>query len=277
MGGDTKTYDLDRLKNLVFELGKHVILKGKATTGGGRRTKGLLFIIKDFRAADVKELLGSVDFSIPLTSDAYDMLAAFKQIEIENKDLRELVVTDNLTGLYNTRYFRERLQVELERVSRTEKPCSLIMIDLDHFKPVNDTYGHQTGDKLLKSVADIIQTNIRVVDVAVRYGGDEMAVILPDTGTMAAFRMAERIRNELINDRRTAQFGVTGSFGIATCQPYDREDVTGLVERADQALYKSKGEGGNRAWYFESDWLKEKTTEVTVSERDDLFLPVEDD
>ena len=261
-----------QLEKLVRELIQAGALTGSVTTSRGRRTKGLAFLFRDMRAPEVKKLLGRVDLTLPLSTDLFKTLSAVREIFRENRHLRELSVRDTLTGLFNIRHFEERLQIELERVRRSEKPCSLLMIDLDNFKGVNDSLGHLAGDDLLRDAADIIQNSVRAVDVPVRYGGDEFAVILPDTGTRSASRLAERIRSQIESDPRTAEFGVTASFGLATHQHFDQEDLKDVVDRADKALYEAKGEGGNRVWWFEADRRKEAPTGVTVEERHSLYF-----
>ena len=263
---------LEELENLARELLEVGALAGPVTSDGEERAKGLAFLIRDLTSDRLREILERVDLRVPLSENSMETLEALKQVVDENRELRALSVTDTLTGLFNRRFFRDRLSVEMQRVRRSEKPCSLIMLDLDKFKPVNDTHGHQAGDELLRAVADIIRNNIRSVDMPVRYGGDEMAVILPDTSLIAAHKIAERIRNELEKDPKTAQYKVTASLGLATHHHWDSEEMDGLIRRADQALYTAKSQGGNTVWFLEIDRDKEKPTEVTVSERDSLFL-----
>jgi diguanylate cyclase (GGDEF)-like protein len=263
---------LDELESLARELLEVGALAGPVTSNGEDHAKGLAFLIRDLTSDRLHEILERVDLRIPLTENSMATLEALKQVVDENRELRELSVTDTLTGLFNRRFFRDRLSVEMQRVRRSEKPCSLIMMDLDRFKSVNDTHGHQAGDELLRQVAEIIRNNIRAVDMPVRYGGDEMAVILPDTSLIAAHKMADRMRAEFEKNPQTAQYGVTASLGLATHHHWDSEDVEGLIRRADQALYKAKDQGGNMVWFLEIDRDKEKPTEVTVSERDSLFL-----
>ncbi|MEW6263759.1 MAG: GGDEF domain-containing protein [Thermodesulfobacteriota bacterium] len=265
-----ETLDIQRLEKLADELVKAGALAG-LLRGDDNTAQGLAFLLQDPRADQIKDLLERVDLTLTLSPDSLETLRCLKALVSENQRLKELSVSDGLTGLYNHRYFQERLEVELKRVNRTEKPCSLIMIDLDRFKHVNDLHGHQQGDELLKAMADIIRRGIRAVDMPARYGGDEFAVILPDTGLTAALALAERIRGLIAEDPRTARYGVTGSIGLATHQHYDQEEARDLIERADQALYQAKRLGGDRTWFFESDQVKEKPTEVTVSERDSLF------
>jgi len=266
----------DRLERLTRELIEAGAAAGPITAKGDGRAKGLAFLLKDMTGAELEKLLSRVDLNVPLSSDALETLEALKNLVAENRKLQELSVRDTLTGLYNRRYFRQRLRIELERIKRTEHPCSLIMIDLDKFKPVNDRYEHQAGDELLRHVADIIQANIRTVDVPVRYGGDEFAVILPDTDLRAAAKTAERIREHLAGDPRITDYGVTGSFGLAAQHHFESIDLESLIERADQSMYRAKQEGGNRLWFFEAARIKELSTEITPVEKEDLRFAVSD-
>ncbi|MEW5723355.1 MAG: GGDEF domain-containing protein [Thermodesulfobacteriota bacterium] len=262
--------NLEELEELARELVALGALAGPLTTPGGS-ARGLAFVLRDLTLAQVREILARVDLTLPLSDNGIKTLTRLKDILAENARLQELTVTDSLTGLYNVRHFRERLEVELHRAERTEKSCSVLMIDLDRFKPVNDTHGHQEGDRLLRTAAGLIRTSVRAVDVPVRYGGDEFAVILPEAGTVSAARIAERIRGLFHQDPHTSAYGVTGSFGLATHHYGDHETGEELIGRADEALYEAKKAGGDRVWFFEADRLKEKPTGVTVSERDDLF------
>lgn len=265
-----ENFDSRKLIDLVRELTGDGALAG-IIKEDGEKPRGLAFILRNFSEQEIDQIQNNIDLILPLSKNAMAALERLKDIIRENRELKELSITDNLTGLYNSRHFRERLDVELNRVRRTERPCSLIMMDLDHFKPVNDQYGHQAGDELLRVIAEILKNTIRAVDVPVRYGGDELALILPDTGTSDAYKMAERIRSQIEDDPRTARYGVTASFGLATNRYGDMEEASGLVERADQALYQSKREGGNRIRFSETDKVKEQPTEVTVDERASLF------
>lgn len=261
---------LDRLEALVQELTSAEALAGRLIEKETRIVRGLCFLIQNLSDEEFKQLEQHFHLTVPLSGDSQDTLATLKNIVSENSKLKELSTTDSLTGLYNFRYFKHRLSVELERVKRLEKPCSLLMIDLDHFKEVNDTYGHQTGNLLLKKVAAILVANVRAVDVPVRFGGDEFAVILPDTGTRAGERLAERIREKLEADPEVSGYGVAASQGLATNHHFDQEQAEDLIDRADQALYRAKKAGGNRTWSFESDKHKEEPTGITIRERDSL-------
>ncbi len=179
-------------------------------------------------------------------------LAYQAAVAIENAKLygevQQLAVTDGLTGLLNHREFRRRLDEGIEGSKRYHYTISLIMIDIDHFKHFNDTFGHQTGDHVLKIVSDIIKTQSRVLDVCARYGGEEFAVILPETDTPGAIILSERIRSTVYaypfkHDGIKSQLSV--SIGIA-CFPGDATDAEDLIKRADEALYTAKKTGRNK-------------------------------
>ncbi len=155
---------------------------------------------------------------------------------------------DSLTGLNNRRCFDEIILKESERSERYSHPTSLIMLDLDHFKEVNDNFGHQTGDIVLKNLGKILRVEVRLSDTPCRYGGEEFAVILPETRLDEAQRIAERIRKtiaqlELFTFNNDVKFNVTTSIGVASTEQNDTLD---LVERADQALYHAKKSGRNQ-------------------------------
>ena len=155
---------------------------------------------------------------------------------------------DSLTGLNNRRCFDEIILKESERSERYSHPTSLIMLDLDHFKAVNDNYGHQTGDMVLKNLGKILLDEVRLSDTPCRYGGEEFAVILPETRLDEARRIAERIRKtigqqELFTLNNNLRFNVSASIGVASTEQNDTLD---LVECADQALYQAKKGGRNQ-------------------------------
>jgi diguanylate cyclase (GGDEF)-like protein len=162
-------------------------------------------------------------------------------------EIEKLAITDGLTGLFNHRHFQERLSQEFKRMERFPEPMSLLIIDIDYFKKINDSYGHPVGDSVLKKVTDIIRKTIRNIDVASRYGGEEFAVILIGTDARGAKKMAERLRKAVMNMKFSADtktFSVTISIGISTYP----DSITGkeeLIERADKALYHAKDKGRN--------------------------------
>ncbi len=174
--------------------------------------------------------------------------------------------SDGLTGLFNRRYFDDALQGEMNRVQRYEGCFSVFFIDLDNFKKLNDTYGHQAGDLTLKVVADILQTMKRTEDTACRYGGEELVLILPETEKMNALVIAERIRKkveETVLEFEGTTFNVTLSGGIAS-YPADGKEAQELVHAADVALYQAKEGGRNRI--FIHDFEKRHYLRIGISE-----------
>jgi diguanylate cyclase (GGDEF)-like protein len=164
--------------------------------------------------------------------------------------IRRQVVTDHLTRLYNRRFFMNRAEEELERSLRYQQPLSLVMIDIDHFKTFNDSFGHMTGDRVLQTVAGIMQQHVRKSDICGRHGGEEFAMLLPNTPGEAATHMANRLRRTLGETRYTGlglppDVAITISGGVATC-PRDATSVSDLFELADKALYRAKAEGRDR-------------------------------
>ncbi len=163
-------------------------------------------------------------------------------------EIEKLATTDGLTGLLNHRLFQEKLSEELRRLNRFSDPTTLLLIDLDYFKKINDTYGHPVGDLVLKGVAKIIKETIRDIDIPARYGGEEFAAILPGTEGAGAKMIAERLRKAVMNSSFTAagsSFKITISIGIAT-SPFDAKSKEELIKKADIALYHAKNSGRNQ-------------------------------
>jgi diguanylate cyclase (GGDEF)-like protein len=172
-----------------------------------------------------------------------------QKLHEQNILLRELAVVDELTGLYNRRFFDRRLAYEFERFSRYEHDLSVMIFDLDHFKRVNDTYGHGAGDEVLRHLARLVQETVRKVDIFCRYGGEEFAVLMPDTPREGAQVASERIRTLVeaapaVVDNVEIRFTI--SAGVATTRPGFDGDAAALVRAADQALYKAKLGGRNQ-------------------------------
>ncbi|MBW2623873.1 MAG: GGDEF domain-containing protein [Deltaproteobacteria bacterium] len=262
--------DIESLEKLRQELEKTGALSFVLEPDDNEQAPVLAFILKNLPTEKAKDILERADLTLTLSRDSLQTLETLREIVENNKKLTELSVKDPLTSLFNQRYFREQLKVEMDRAKRTERPCCLIIMDLDKFKPVNDEHGHQTGDRLLKDVAQILLETVRMVDVVVRYGGDEFAVILPDTSARNAVYLANRMCKALAEDERTKKYGVTGSLGLATYDFFDREDLETFVDHADHAMYQAKSEGGNRVSLWESDRRKARPTEVSVEEKNAL-------
>jgi diguanylate cyclase (GGDEF)-like protein len=191
----------------------------------------------------------------PQERELFSYLTSQAAVSVENVDLHETVqrqaVTDELTGLFNQRRFQEVMSAEVERARRYDQEMGLIMLDIDNFKQVNDTYGHVQGDRVLREVARVLRQSARDVDEPARYGGEEMAVALPQTDLDGAYRFAERVRKriealELPLRDGDGKVKVTASFGAASLASAGRPDKEGLVAAADAALYRAKRSGKNR-------------------------------
>jgi diguanylate cyclase (GGDEF)-like protein len=209
----------------------------------GSRVLGVISVARDGRAFT------------PGEKDLFGYLANQAAVSIENVDLHETVqrqaVTDELTGLFNHRRFQEVMSVEVERARRFDQPMSLIMLDIDNFKRVNDTYGHMQGDLVLREVARVLRESSREIDEPARYGGEEMAVALPQTDLEGAYQFAERVRQRIEGLELPILDGggtlrVTASFGAASTTGSEDSDKDALVAAADAALYRAKRSGKNR-------------------------------
>jgi diguanylate cyclase (GGDEF)-like protein len=186
--------------------------------------------------------------------DLFQYLAGQATVSIENVDLHEVVqrqaVTDELTGLFNHRRFQEVIAAEVERARRYDEPVGLVMLDIDDFKQFNDSYGHQQGDLVLREVARVLRANSREIDEPARYGGEELAVALPQTDFEGTYNLAERVRVavaslEIPRLDGEATLRVTVSLGAASL-PETADDKDGLIAAADAALYRAKRAGKNR-------------------------------
>ncbi len=163
---------------------------------------------------------------------------------------RALSITDPLTGIFNRRYFNERYATEFMRASRYQRPLSVIMLDLDHFKKFNDAHGHLLGDKVLRMAAHVLEASIRQADILARYGGEEFVVILPEIDKVHGKQVAEKLRRAIENaafpKAEHQPFGrLTASVGLASF-PEDAEEGDALLSLADQALYEAKARGRNQ-------------------------------
>jgi diguanylate cyclase (GGDEF)-like protein len=164
------------------------------------------------------------------------------------KDVQRLAITDPLTGLYNQRHFTTAAEAEVQRACRYGRPLSAVMMDIDHFKRVNDSYGHTIGDRLLQKVAESCRKELRRADLVGRYGGDEFVIVLPEIDLAAAKRVAERLRRTIAQTQVKTAKGparVTASLGVTTVD-CDNIRLEALLSRADKALYAAKRKGRNQ-------------------------------
>jgi diguanylate cyclase (GGDEF)-like protein/PAS domain S-box-containing protein len=183
-------------------------------------------------------------------------ITAQRQIEQELREsenrYKELSITDGLTKLYNSRHFYNNLQLEMERANRYHRSLALLMIDVDDFKKFNDTFGHLVGDRVLAKTGEVIRNALREADTGYRYGGEEFAVILPETSGPGAVEVAERIRKQLATmplslKSNTSRF-ITASMGVSELQAKDT--LSEFIRRADKNLYAAKMEGKNRVIFI---------------------------
>lgn len=186
----------------------------------------------------------------PLDLTLLEVFAVQAAVAIQNVQLFELATTDELTGLMNRRAWLARLDEALHLGARHGHPTSVVLIDVDHFKRVNDTYGHLAGDAVLRALGALLREQLRLTDVAARYGGEELAVLLPHTDAAGAFRLADRLRQHMMDLRVPWADGavtVTASMGVTT-DPGGNSGPTpqDMLARADEALYRAKSGGRNR-------------------------------
>lgn len=217
---------------------------------------------RDVRTADIPTILvsaqpseairlrsfeeGAADY-LPKPFLARELLARMEKAVREAEERRELwhlATTDSLTGLPNLRFLRETLGREIERVRRYQHPLTLIMIDMDGLKVINDRLGHEAGNRALQRLAEQIRSSLRSTDFAARFGGDEFAVLLPHANADEGERLAERLRSRLERDR-SLPLPLRASFGVATVLGA-LADADALLEAADRALYQAKRGGKNR-------------------------------
>ncbi|PAV24951.1 diguanylate cyclase [Tamilnaduibacter salinus] len=207
------------------------------------------FMYQNITISPLTNAQGDVQHVCLLIYDVTDAASGRQALERANRQLEALSQVDRLTGLLNRGTWETILIEELERHRRYGQDCALVMMDIDHFKQVNDVHGHLAGDEVLRMVANVFRECLRQVDIAGRYGGEEFALMLPETGNDGALLVCERLR-EAIEARSVTTLGgetlsVTVSLGVATVKASDRHHEEWL-ERADKALYEAKNTGRNR-------------------------------
>jgi diguanylate cyclase (GGDEF)-like protein len=204
----------------------------------------LHYFVKDRQASHVM----AVQSKEQAIQSKAQLQAAYEQLKQNEIKIRELMLTDPLTGIANRRYLDQRLEHEIQRSLRYGTSFSIIMTDLDHFKQINDKYGHNTGDAVLVQFAKVLNANVRSSDFVARYGGEEFVILLPDTDNKGAVELAERIRQDTAQQTfQDVRQPVTASFGVTTVMR--AQDGVEVLKKADEALYSSKEQGRNRVTF----------------------------
>ncbi|WP_188151111.1 GGDEF domain-containing protein [Teredinibacter waterburyi] len=194
------------------------------------------------------------------------------ELQLQLDRLNSEVRTDELTTLFNSRHFWNTLEQEIERTLRSGQPTTLIMLDVDHFKRFNDSYGHVAGDEALRHLATLIKHSTRRLDIPCRYGGEEFAIILPSTPLLIATQVAERLRESIERSAiewqgKTLQ--ITASLGVDTFHNHQPESSQSFVERVDNHLYRAKTTGRNQVCHGRSS--RETVVEVSSAEKKALW------
>lgn len=234
---------LPRLKSGELDFVPVLVASQRGETA--ERVRGLQLGADDYiaRPCDPAELLARAK-ALLRNKTTHDRIRKLQQ------SLEQMVVSDPLTGLHNRRFLMDRLVQEMQRSDRHGEPLAFAMVDLDGFKPINDQFGHVLGDKVLRAVGNAISKSVRVSDVAARYGGDEFAIILPQTPAEGAMRVCERILRAIseltLQDERGQAVKMTASMGLTYYPAEEIGSPEDLVHSADGALYGAKRSGKNR-------------------------------
>jgi len=211
-------------------------------------TSAAEFMYQNVTMFPIVDKRGNVERFCMLVYDVTEQALGKRGMEYLNEELKTASRVDGLTGLYNRRYWQERFDEMHKLCVRREKPSTALMLDIDHFKRINDTYGHQAGDKVIKMLAALIKRCVRETDLAGRYGGEEFAIILNDSSVEDAKIVAERIRQlaqRLVVEHEGESISFTVSLGLAQFSP-DFKGAMAWLECADQALYEAKENGRNQ-------------------------------
>lgn len=213
------------------------------------------------------------DYNCPVGEKNCRIIDAVTDLQQRTTELETQVQTDALTGLINFRGFEERLEQEMERTRRLEEPTSLVMVDIDHFKQVNDTHGHDVGNQALIHIASLLRQTLRKLDIPCRFGGEEFALILPSTRLAPAIQVAERIR--CLTEKspfklNSQEIPMTISLGVESFTAIDTRSAVELLKSTDGFLYQAKHTGRNCTCHPPIDLSAEKSA-VSTKERQALF------
>src|SRR5213595_2066794 len=233
---------------IIWDIGRAVCHMGELlsqqenVTALGARTDEVGALMKSFTS-----MLTTIEQqAVEINTIATRLDAAYKELEITNARLKDTSFRDDVTGLYNRRFFSLRLEEEISRFRRFNHPVSVVLLDLDGFKGVNDEFGHAVGDETLREIAQILMKHSRGINVVSRYGGDEFAILLVETSKAGARLYADRIRQVVATCPFSHGKPVTASFGVASLPDDEATNSEDLFRAADEALYAAKRAGKNQ-------------------------------
>lgn len=213
------------------------------------------FMYQNSTFMPLKSADGEISHVGVIIYDVTDIAVSKRELQTANGQLEYLSRTDGLTGLNNRAYWEHSLNNEFRRAKRTQEPCVLMMLDIDHFKIINDTYGHQAGDEVLRRTADALHTSVRNTDIPGRYGGEEFAIVLIDTTAEGARIVGERLRHDIESTPvcyEGKKICYTISLGVAELES-SMYSPHNWIECADHALYEAKHNGRNRIVFYEGN------------------------
>jgi diguanylate cyclase (GGDEF)-like protein len=219
------------------------------------------------------------NLSCPLGDNQCQFLDEIVELRREVNFLKEQVRTDELTGLFNYRFFNETIALEMERTRRGTQPLSMILLDVDHFKKFNDEWGHEVGNHALVHIAQLIKIAVRKLDYPCRYGGEEFVILLPNTDLRQAVNVAERLREMIattplfVNEQLTIP--ITASLGVDQFATHNSETIEAFIQRVDKRLYDAKHNGRNQVSSPEIVAPTQKES-VTLEEKEALFNALRD-
>src|SRR6058998_1327424 len=238
IGGARILWDIGRAVSRMGEL----LSQQPDATALGARSDEVGALMKSFTS-----MLGTIEQqAVEINSFATRLDAAYKELEVTNARLKETSFRDDVTGLYNRRFFSLRLEEEISRFRRFSHPVSVVLLDLDGFKSVNDEFGHAVGDETLREIAQILVKQSRGINVVSRYGGDEFAILLVETSKAGARLYADRIRQVIGSFPFSHGKHITASLGVASVPDDEAATAEDLFRAADEALYAAKRAGKNQ-------------------------------
>ncbi len=258
-----------RRRSLNAILGENRTLKAWLRSGKDSPSEAFVILAEGLSSKDREFLASAADLVVDPGEDLLGRLAA---LERENRQLKSLSLSDDLTGLYNKRFFSIQLEIEMARSRRTGMPCSLMIIDFDNFKEINDRLGHDEGDRFLIQMGGLIREKLRPTDFVCRYGGDEFAVIMPATSLLDGIGIANRLREFTAHFTWKMAVRVSASFGLAAFEPSSPVGVEEFFKQADSELYRAKKAGKNRISHpAQASTQDRQRGAVARNEREALF------